>query len=133
MNEKKILVLDDEEMIRDLLEQAFTRDGYMVRSVGTAEMAMKILKQESIMVIITDLNLPGMSGIELCQKLRKENPIGIFIAITGYADLFGLIECRKAGFDDFFKKPVQLKDLLEAVEYAFKKLERWQVHEYELA
>lgn len=132
MIEKKILVLDDEEMIRDLLEQAFTREGYIVRSAGTAETAMKILKEESIMVIISDLNLPGMSGIELCQSLRKENPIGIFIAITGYADLFGLIECRKAGFDDFFTKPVQLKDLLESVAYAFEKLERWQVNEYNL-
>lgn len=133
MIEKKILIIDDERMILDLLERVFTKAGYIVRSAETAEIAMKILKEESIMVILSDLNLPGMSGIDFCQRLKKDNPIGIYYALTGYADLFGLIECRKAGFEDFFTKPVQMKALLEAVQYAFNKLERWQVSEYDLA
>lgn len=132
MIEKKILVVDDEEGIRDILTQSFQKAGFAVRAGESAERAVEILQQESIMVMFMDLNLPGMSGVELCQKLKKENPVGIYFAVTGYADFFGLLECRKAGFDDFFTKPVQLKILLEAAEYAFRKLERWQVDEYEL-
>lgn len=132
MTEKKILVVDDEDMIRDLFEQAFTQKDYIVRLADSAEEALEVLKNESIMVVFMDLNLPGMSGIDLCRRLRKDNPIGIFYAITGYHDLFGLLECREAGFDDFFTKPVQLDVLFMAVEHAFNQLKRWQVEEYKL-
>jgi|APSaa5957512622_1039677.scaffolds.fasta_scaffold32058_1 DNA-binding NtrC family response regulator len=132
MSEKKILVVDDEKTIRDLFEQAFSKAGYVVRSVESAEKALEILKEESIMVMFLDLNLPGISGMEMCKKIRKDNPVGIIYAVTGYADIFGLLECRKAGFDDLFGKPVNLGILLKAVEDAFEKIERWQLNEYDL-
>ena len=93
---------------------------------------MDILRKESIMVMYLDLKLPGMSGTELCEQIRIQNPLAIIHAITGFTDLFGLLECRKAGFDDFFKKPVTIKLLLESAQEAFKKLERWKVDEYDL-
>jgi len=132
MNKKKILVVDDEKPIRELFEQAFGKAGYGVRSAETAEIAMQILKEESIMVLFLDLGLPGMSGMELCEKIRKDNPIGIIYAVTGYSDLFGLLECRKVGFDDFFTKPTNLELLFKAAEDAFEKIERWQLKEYDL-
>ena len=58
------------------------------------------------MVMFLDIKLPGMSGIELCKKIRIENQIGIIHAITGYSNIYGLLECRAAGFDDFFVKPI---------------------------
>lgn len=132
MSEKKILVVDDEKAIRDVFEQALSKAGYVVRSAETAEKAMEILREESIMVIYLDLNLPGISGMEMCKKIRKDNPVGIIYAVTGYTDLFGLMECRKVGFDDFFAKPVNLRILLKAAEDAFEKIERWQLSEYDL-
>jgi len=130
--EKKILVVDDEESIRNILDEAFSKDGYIVQTAEDAEKAMDILRKENIMVMYLDLKLPGMSGIELCEQIRIQNPLAIINAITGYTDLFGLLECRKAGFDDFFKKPVTIKLLLESAQEAFKKLERWQVDEFDL-
>ena len=130
--EKKILVVDDEETIRDILVEAFQEAGYTVKSAESAEEALDILRDESIMVMYLDLKLPGMSGNELCQKIRMHNPLAFVCAITGYTDLFGLLECRKAGFDDFFKKPVTLSLLLESAKNAFQRLERWKVDEYEL-
>ena len=130
--EKKILVVDDEELIRNILKEAFGNAGYIVRTVGNAEKAMEILRQESIMVMYLDLKLPGISGTELCEQLRIQNPLAIIHAITGYTDLFGLLKCRKAGFDDFFKKPVTIKLLLESAQEAFKKLDRWRVDEFDL-
>lgn len=128
----KILVVDDEEVIRELLQKAFTQAGYQVRVADSAEKAMEILKQESIMVMFLDLKLPGMSGVDFCERIRKENWVGIVYAITGYTDLFGLMECRRAGFDDFFTKPVSIDVLLEAAATAFRKIERWGISEYEL-
>lgn len=132
MSEKKILIVDDEKAIRDVFDQALSKAGYVVRSAETAEKAMEILREESIMVIFLDLNLPGISGMEMCKKIRKDNPVGIIYAVTGYTDLFGLMECRKVGFDDFFAKPVNLGILLKAAEDAFEKIERWQLNEYDL-
>ena len=109
---KKILVVDDEESIRTVLMEAFKKAGYVVKAAESAEHALAILKQESIMVNYFDLKLPGMSGKELCRQVRMQNPLAYICAITGYTDLFGLLECRKAGVDDFFQKPVTLSLLL---------------------
>ena len=133
MSEKKLLVVDDEGSIRDMLEEAFVKAGYAVRLAESAEKALDILRQESIMVMFLDLKLPGMNGVELCKRIRKENQIGIIYALTGYTDLFGLIECRGAGFDDFFTKPVSIELLLEATQEAFKRIERWKLNDYDLA
>jgi len=132
VKEKKVLVVDDEAAIRDVVEQVFKRAGYKVLTAESAEKAIDILKQESVMVLFLDLKLPGMSGLELCKFVRKQNPLAIIYALTGFADLFGLLDCRKAGFDDFFAKPVSMKLLLEAAKDAFKKIERWKVDEFDL-
>jgi len=124
-----ILVVDDEELIRDMLEEVFHRAGYVVRTAEDAEKAIDILREESIMVMYLDLKLPKMSGTELCQQIRVQNPLAVIHAITGYTDLFGLIECRKVGFDDFFEKPVAMDLIMESAEGAFKKLARWRVDE----
>ena len=132
MEEKKVLVVDDEPSIRNILEEALTRGGYIVRSAESAEKALEILRQESIMVMFLDLKLPGMSGLELCELIRKQNPLAIIHALTGFTDLFGLLECRKVGFDDFFAKPVSMELILEAAKDAFKKIERWKVDQFDL-
>jgi CheY-like chemotaxis protein len=132
MNEKKILVVDDEVSILDMLKDAFSSAGYTVLTAESAENAIKIFRQESIMVMFLDLNLPGMSGLELCKLIRKQNQIGILYAFTGYSNFYGLLDCRAAGFDDFFVKPVKLDVLLKAAQEAFEKLERWEIDNYGL-
>jgi len=132
MSQKKVLVVDDEYMIRDLFEKAFKDAGYKILLADSAESAIDILKKESIMVMFLDLNLPGMSGIDLCKKIRKDNPLGIIYALTGHVDLFSILECRRAGFDDFFTKPADIKLILAAAEQAFEKIDRWQVTKYDL-
>ena len=130
---KKILIVDDEAMIRDMLNAVFTEGGYKVFIAENAETALMILGAENIMVMFLDLSLPGVNGIELCKKIRKENQIGILYAFTGYSNIFGLLECRAAGFDDFFEKPTDVKILLKAAQDAFEKLERWKASELDLA
>ncbi len=126
MSQNTILIVDDEKTIRDMLEMMFTKAGYQVRSAYSAEDAIELLKNENIFVIFLDLNMPGMNGIELCKKIRKDTPLAIIHAVTGYASLFELSGCREAGFDDYFYKPVKISVLLEVTKDAFKKLDRWK-------
>jgi DNA-binding response OmpR family regulator len=129
---KRILVVEDELAVRDVLEKALSRAGYRVFPAASAEDALEILCYESIMVMLLDLNLGGMDGLDLCKTIRLENPVGIIYALTGYTDLFGFLACRKAGFDDFFIKPVSLEVLFQAAKDAFDRLARWNVAGYEL-
>jgi CheY-like chemotaxis protein len=122
----KILVVDDEMSIRNLFEEVLSEAGYDVRLAENGELALDILKQEEIDVIFLDLRLFGMNGIELCRNIRKTNPVSMIYAITGWAALFEIEECREAGFDDYFTKPVSPETLSKAVEDAFEKLNRWK-------
>lgn len=126
MLNKNILFVDDEKKILLLLEKAFTKAGYRVFTAGGAEEALELLKTEEIHVMFLDLNLPGLSGLDLCRRLRRERPMDMIFALTGYASLFELSECREAGFDDYFTKPADLKLLKETAREAFEKRARWK-------
>jgi DNA-binding NtrC family response regulator len=126
MMEKRVLIVDDEEMIRESFEMAFMNAGYPVRTARTAEDALEIMAETPHWLLFLDLNLPGMSGVELCRRIRDQYPMAISIAVTGYASLFELNECRLAGFEDYFIKPVELSALLGAAGHAFEKLKRWR-------
>lgn len=126
MSEKRILVVDDEEQIRDLYSQVLARAGYEVTTAESAEEALEIFNKQPYWVLFLDLNLPGMNGVELCREIRKQYPMAIPYAVTGYASLFELSDCRDAGFEDYFTKPANLSDLLGAAEHAFEKLARWK-------
>ena len=127
--EKNILVVDDEVPILKMMTRAFTRAGYEVQTAESAEEALELVKTYKYLVFFLDLNLPGMNGIELCRCIRKDNPLSILYAVTGFASTFEVFDCRQAGFEDYFTKPVELKKLLEAAEQAFQKLARWKREE----
>jgi DNA-binding response OmpR family regulator len=126
MPDRYILVVDDELSILTALEKVFSRAGYRAYLAETAEEALGILEKENINVMFLDLNLPGMNGVELCRKIRKDRPIAVIHAITGYASLFELTDCREAGFDDYFTKPADMEMLLTAAQNAFEKVDRWK-------
>lgn len=129
--EKIILVVDDEKMIRDMLEKAMNREGYSVVCAESGEEALEILKDKKIFVMFLDLKLPGMNGLELCRQIRDITPMSIAYAITGFASHFELEDCRDAGFEDYFTKPVDLKTLFKAAEDGFEKIRRWQSGNFE--
>jgi CheY-like chemotaxis protein len=120
------MIVDDEVSIRDLFLSAFSEAGYSVHLAENGEQALRILKQQEIDLIFLDLKLFGMNGIELCRQIKKDKPVSIIYAITGWTGLFEVEECREAGFDDYFTKPFQLEVLFRAVEDAFEKLDRWK-------
>lgn len=124
--QKKILVIDDEASIRDILSRAFTKAGYEVQVAENAEIALKMVKKDNIQVFFVDLLLPGMDGVELCRTIKKDRPTAFLFAMTGYASVFDLVKCREAGFDDYFPKPFDIEILLKIAREAFEKLDRWR-------
>ena len=121
---KKILVVDDEEAVRYLYDLALSDAGYTVFYAEGAEEALGVLNDENIDVMFLDLNLPDMSGIELCRRIRCDKPNAYIIAITGYSLIVDISECYEAGFDDYLEKPVGLDLLLTSVLKAFKKTKK---------
>jgi DNA-binding response OmpR family regulator len=111
----KILVVDDEASIRELFSDVFTEAEYEVFAAEGGKEALKILQLEDADVIFLDLKLFGMNGIELCSQIRKTKPLSLIYAITGWGPLFEKEECREAGFNDYFEKPLDMDMLLSLV------------------
>ena len=121
-----MLIVDDEMNVREIFKDSLEASGYQVLTAEGAENAIEILNDREIDVIFLDLRLFGTNGLELGRRIRKEKPLAILFAITGWAGLFEVEECREAGFDDFFIKPVEFDMLQKAVEDAFERVERWR-------
>ena len=124
MSAKKILVVDDEQIILDMLDNAFSKVGYSVYLATNAREALEILEQESIPLMFIDLGLEKMNGFEFCERIRENNPQAIIYALTGFAVLFGPKEILEAGFDGYLGKPVKLKELYQIAKDSFEKLDR---------
>ena len=123
--QKNLLIVDDEIAIRQLLNSLFTNLDYKVFLAESGEEALEILAKNHITVMFFDIQLPGMTGIELCKQIRENNRIAVIYAMTGFSRIFQLDECREAGFDDYFAKPFEIMDLVKATNDAFEKIERW--------
>jgi len=122
---RKILFVDDEAPIRRAFEIGASKAGYEVRCAASAEEALEALASEVFHVIFTDLNMPTMNGVDLCREIRRDHPMPVVYAMTGYASLYDMADCRDAGFDDVFQKPIGIDRLLKAVEDGFEKVDRW--------
>ena len=122
MDEKKILIVDDEDTIRDVLDEAFSKAGYCVRLAANAEEALEVLRKEYVPVLFVDLGLETMNGFELCGIIRKESPSAFIYALSGYAELFNPHDIREAGFDDYFTKPVSISTLTKVAKDSFAKI-----------
>jgi CheY-like chemotaxis protein len=121
---KKILVVDDEDFQRDLLNKLLTKSGYTVSEAESPEVAFALMKKEDFPIIITDLIMLDMDGVEFCQRIRERNSRSVIIALTGYADLYDLEKLKQVGFDNYITKPIKLDKIQPVVEEGFKKIKR---------
>ncbi len=113
---KKILVVDDARPILMLFEQICRRGGAdVVKTAESAEEALQILEEERFGAMFFDLQLPGMSGVNLCKKIRKRFPEALIVAVTGHPKVFELAACREAGFDHYLTKPIDRKKVWELI------------------
>ncbi|MBU1566087.1 MAG: sigma-54 dependent transcriptional regulator [Proteobacteria bacterium] len=119
MNEK-ILIIEDEDTLRDSLTRVFTREGYQVVGTNSAEPAMPLLQDGSFDLVLTDVILPGISGIELLKWLKDNVPDQMVIIMTAYASLETAVETLRSGAYDYVVKPIIHEELKQIVKSALK-------------
>lgn len=116
-----ILLVDDEEMIRHLLSQKLSPEGYRCEQAANAEQALEKLKEDSIDLVILDIKMPGKSGVELLSEIKAKYPDTAVIMATAVDDAGVAINCMKAGAYDYVTKPFNLDEVSFSVRRALEK------------
>ncbi len=107
----KILIVDDEPLIRESLYEIFRIEGYRVQRAASGEEAVEILKKDSVDIIISDLKLPNMTGIDFLTKVKEDNIKTEFILITGYGSIDTAVEAMKKGAFNYITKPINDEEI----------------------
>ncbi|RJR19276.1 MAG: sigma-54-dependent Fis family transcriptional regulator [Nitrospiraceae bacterium] len=116
--DKRLLIVEDEETLCESLKRVLTKEGYIVDTVNNAESALTMQQEKSYDLIVTDIILPGMTGIELIRKIREDNPEQIVVVMTAYASLETAVEALRAGSYDYIVKPVMHEEVKQIVKNA---------------
>ncbi len=111
-----ILVVEDRESLRRMLERALQQEGYEVTVCADGEQATSKLAAGSFDLVLTDLKLPGMSGIEVLRTSRETHPRLPVVVLTAFGTVGTAVEAMKLGAADFLEKPVEIEDLFQLVE-----------------
>ena len=114
MAETRILVVDDEKEIADLIEIYLVSDGYKVFKANNAEEGLEILEKEEIHLVLLDIMMPGMSGLDMCKKIRETNNIPIIMLSAKSTDLDKILGLG-TGADDYVTKPFNPLELTARV------------------
>jgi DNA-binding NtrC family response regulator len=118
----KILVIDDDNWIRDVLRDFLSGKGFEVEVVNNGGSALEIFKRKGFDIVLVDLKMPGISGIEVLKSLKQLDNDVIVIIMTGYASLETAMQAIKEGAYDYLTKPFQLEELEVAVQNACEKV-----------
>ena len=112
---RTILVVDDEVRYRELYARVLRDAGFSVREAADAQAALKFLKAETPDMVVSDVRMPGASGLDLLRRVRDDRPDLPFLLVTAYADVREAVDALKLGAVDYLAKPVDLDELLAAV------------------
>ena len=123
MNEKRLLLVDDDENYLNILKIILAKMKYTAKIAISSTAALKILEKEKYPLIITDLDMPGLDGVELCKQIKKIDSKSIVYALSGYITEYDTENLEKSGFDGYLSKPAKIEVLKQAIEGAFDKIE----------
>lgn len=124
MKERKLLYVDDDESQRIAIKKMLTLSGYFVSIHDNPEDVLAAVAKEYFPLIITDLEMPQMDGIQLCRLIRKIRPESVIYALSGHVAEFETEKLETAGFDGYLCKPVNAGKFEKAIEGAFDRIER---------
>lgn len=110
-----ILIVDDEDMIRDLLSSALVQEGYFCHQASNVDEAFMLLGDQQVDLVISDIMMPGRSGVELLRDLKKVDPDIAVLMITGLSDMNTAMECVHLGADDYITKPFGINRVILTV------------------
>ncbi len=118
---KNILIVDDEEMIRELLSSALLQEGYICHQASNVDDAFLVLDEQKVDLVISDIMMPGRSGVELLRDLKKIDPDITVLMITGLSDMNTAMECIHLGADDYITKPFGINRVILTVKNLIEK------------
>lgn len=110
-----ILVVDDEGAIRYSISKTLQRVGYQVSAAASGEEALEMMTDQNFDVVLTDIRMPGLTGVELLAKIKEKAPDSIVILMTGYASLGTAVESLRLGAHDYLIKPSSSQDIRQSV------------------
>ena len=120
-----ILVVDDDENIRMVLRQSLEKEGYHVSTANSAEEALNTLQRSFFHVVITDIMMGEMNGVELLLQIKEMNSLMQIYVMTSHGTLPHVIQCMQGGAYDFFEKPLKIEDILISLGEAARRATRW--------
>ncbi|MEW6381036.1 MAG: response regulator [bacterium] len=124
MISKRVLVVDDEQNSREGLSKILTKEGYTVHTAENGKKALIEAENNNFDLIITDLRMPEMDGIEVLEKLRKKNKnIGVVI-VTAYGEVNSYLKAMNLGAFEYLNKPIHLEELRRVINKALRESPR---------
>ena len=117
MSDFRILVVEDRDSLRRMLDHALSGEGYWVDTAPSAEAGIEKIEQSEFDLVLTDLKLPGRSGIDVLKASRELHPGVPVVVLTAYGTVHTAVEAMKEGAADFLEKPVEIDDLFRLVAY----------------
>ena len=124
MEEMKMMLVDDEERFLLTTQKLLSKKGYEVLTAKSGSEALENLRLHNIHVVVLDVKMPGMDGIETLNAIKKAYPLVEVIMLTGHATVESAIDGLKSGASDYLMKPTDVNELLEKAEEAFARRRR---------
>lgn len=128
-SQHQVLIVDDEEDIRDILQFNLESEGYQIRQAGSAEEALDILGKEPVRLIILDVMMSGMSGFKMAQQIRKEGNSVPIIFLTAKNCENDMLSGFSIGADDYITKPFSIKEVVARVKSVLRRATHMHVDE----
>ncbi|NTW99291.1 MAG: sigma-54-dependent Fis family transcriptional regulator, partial [Geobacteraceae bacterium] len=117
----KILVVDDELSMREFLSILLEREGYDVTVAGSAEDALRTMESALFDLVLSDVNMPGLSGIELLARIKEKSPETAVLMLTAFSAADQAVEAMKLGAYDYIGKPFKNEEIKQLVKNALEK------------
>lgn len=117
----KVLLVDDEEDFTSALSKRLEARNLKVKTVNSGEDALHMVDEQAFDVIVLDLAMPGMDGLETLQRIKADHPDAEIIMLTGHASVKSSVEAMRIGAEDLLEKPVDLPVLMDKIEELHKK------------
>jgi DNA-binding NtrC family response regulator len=125
---QRVLIVEDERRLREMLHASIVEMGLDPTGVSSGEAALKLVSQQFFALAVVDLNLPGINGLELCERLHQQKPHLQVVILTGFGDLNAARQAIRLQVVDFLIKPCGMDDLENALNRARQRwLDRWAV------
>jgi DNA-binding NtrC family response regulator len=115
----RLLVVDDEPELLQVLEQAFCRRGMLVACTGNGAEALAAISERVFDVVLLDLKMPGMDGVEVLERIKRLQPLAEVIVLTGHPSMELAMECLRLGAFEFLMKPQRLEALAAKIRQAY--------------